>query len=789
MKLYRKLFFGVVLIFSTTILSAQTPPNITVTVKDSVSAEAIGFATVELLNQADSSLVAGITNEDGVIVIPAQAGIAKVRVGFIGYKTHTEPITALNMSILLAEDATQLADVTVEGASRTAKIDRDVFVITKDLKAGAATSRELLGKLNGVQYNPYDQSIMVNGNSNVLILMDGIEKDQNMAKTISPDRIDRVEVIKNPVGKYAADGYTAVINIITKKDYSGFDITVNSNPLVNFITPVGNKPVFFQQNSNVNILYTYKKLNLYATYFGFTGNIKVPSTSEVHYGDLMVKTPSMDYNNPNTHGLNNYHQMSVGGDYLLKEGNTLALEVNYNTGYNNMTTTSNLNTYLNNILTGQSTSTSFSHNTFDILTSTLTYNGKWSNKSNFTADLRYRHSTPSNLSTFVQGEDINSESRNNQVENFYRINAQYTYQFTPKFSMDIGYGAIVDRYNLYQNNSVLTQNQLRNRPSVYFSYTFSDKLNMKIGAMVEIFEQNISLPASADLKQSQTGFLPYARIMYKVSDNLNFTLGYKATPGYPDVNSINTFKTQQDSLTWSVGNPNLKLSNYQVVNLNVNFLKYFNLEPFIDFDNSNNTQYLYKKDGQYFTQPVNANYKKLGFNLNFTYPITKTFYWQTWLQMCNGWFQYNDKDNNLTVQNHQFSYMFNSMFIYNIPKWDAMFAAGMQKNLTKWATLQGYNRYNNDIPMLMAQKNLFKKLLSISLIYVPPIEAGFVYYQQENMTKTSDYYSLNSYGLDLLKNLIILQINIHINQGKQVNVTKSSLGDDSNVKQKSGVGL
>ena len=769
--------FKILFILLFALLAANSFSQIKVTVKDSITAQPIGYATVELLSSADSSLVAGITNDNGFIAIPVQPNTAKIRISFIGYKTFVAPVTALDMGvILMAEDVTQLSEVTVNGSNRTVKIDRDVYVITKDLKAGTATARELLGKLNGVVYNPYDQSLMVNGSTKVLILVDGIEKDQNMAKTLSPDRIDRVEVIKDPVGKYAADGYKAVFNIITKKDFSGIDITANTNPMFNFIDRHGNPSVFIQDNSSLNVLYTYKKLNLYTGYWGNHGKLYIPMTSEKRYGDLFVTTPPMNYKNPNMNAVNNYNAVWLGGDYSLKEGNTLAFDLHYDTYLPEQTNVSDLTTYLNDVVIGRSQSKSFSRNTTDALQTTLTYHGKWSEKSNFEGDFRYRHSTPTNKSVFEQGEMAPSISQNNQIENFYRINLTYTYQFTPKFSMDLGYGAIISHANLYQNNTTLTQHQVRNRPSVYFSYTFSDKLNMKVGAMVEFFDQKF-----IGLHQAQTGYLPFANIMYKPSDKLSVTAKYRAYPGYPDINSLTTFTTQMDTLTWSVGNSRLQSSNYQEAGLDINFLKYFTVSPFYGFDASNHQQYLYEENGQFFQKPVGANFRKLGMNANFTLPIAKKFFWQNWLQMSETWMSYNG------VHNKQFAYMFNSMFIYNMQKWDAMAGAGIQKNITKWATLQGYNTNGNDIPLIMLQKNFFQKKLSCTFIYVPPIKADFIKYSQDELLQTPNYYSFNSAGLKLLNNLMVFQINYHFNAGKQVNVTKSSLDNDSNVKQKSGI--
>jgi hypothetical protein len=775
---FSKVIFSIALLFcATNLFAAELLPNVSVTVKDSLTLEPIEFATVVLLTPNDSILISGITNEKGFISLPSEAANCKIRISFIGYKDYQAPVTARDLGvILMVHDATQLSEVSVTAATRIAKIDRDVYVITKEMRAGTSTSRELMGKLKGVVYNYYDQSIMINGSKDVLILIDGIEKDQQMASTLSPDRIDRIEVIKEPVGKYAADGYKAVVNIITKKDFSGFDITASFNSMFNFIDRHGNPSPFLQAFANLNIIYTYKKLNLYAAYRNNYSKIYLPEASQTRYGDLEVITPPMNYKEPNLIGLYNYNNISLGGDYLLKPGNTIALEVNYNTSFNDRTTVYDLTTMLNNIVTGESKSKTFSHSKINALQTTLTYLGKWSDRSNFEADFRYRYSTPSNKSTFEQGE-MYSESKNNQVENFYRLNFAYTYQFTPKFSMDLGYGVMTGRFNLYQNDTVLTQQQVRNRPSAYLSYAFSQKLSIKAGAMVEFFSQKFM-----NINQSQIGFLPFANIMYKPSDKFSIIAKYQSYPSYPDINQLTIFETQMDSLTFSLGNPYLKPSNYQVVSLDINFLKYFTVQPFLDFDFSNNQQYIYQQDGKYYQKTVNTNYTKLGANINFTLPITKTPFWQNWLQVAEFWLSYND------VRNKEFSLMVNSMFIYNVPKWDAMAVLGIQKNITKWGMLQGYSTNGNDISMIMLQKSFFQKRLDCAIMYVIPIPEGFIKYEQNNMTQIPDtYYSFNRFGLGTLKNLINIQINFHFNQGKQVNIKKSSLEDDSVIKLKKGI--
>ena len=768
-----KLFFSILTLMLC--LTANGFSQVRVTVKDSKTKEAIGYASVELLNSKDSVITGGMTDEKGFLSLPCTLDSAQIRVEYLGYKNYQATVAGRSSSsVLLEEDAQQLGEVTVTGSARTVKVDRDVTVISDALRAGTSLSRELLGKLNGVIYNPYDQSIMVNGSTNVLILIDGIEKDQNMAKTLSPDRIDRVEVIKDPVGKYAADGYKAVINIITKKDYAGIDINVNTNPFFNFTKYNTSPSAFMQENSGVNILYTYNKINLYGSYFENYSDLSVPSEYTKQYGDLTVSTPPLSNKNSNLAQLVNANNVSLGGDYLIKPENTISLELNYNGFENKFTQHYDPASYLNGALVSESRSVSVNRSTGDMLQSTLTYKGKWNKKSNFEANFRYYYSTPTNNTSFAQ-DAMQSKSYNTIGDNFYRLNLDYNYQFTDQFSMDLAYGTILDNYRLHQDNQTLKQNQTRNRPSLYLSYAPFKQLNMKVGGMVEFFHQTYQ-----DLSQAQTAFLPFVNIQYKPIDKFNVTVKYHSWATYPDISQLSPFTAQLDTLTWSVGNPDLKMSNYNELSLDLNFLQRFTLTPFYAFDNSNIQQYIWEENGQYFQSNVNADkFRIYGLRFYFTYPLMKTLFWQNWMDMEDVHLSYKEASNRRT------RFQFNSSLIYNLSKWNATAGVILQKDITKNPLLQGYNSWGNDLLLLMLQKNFFKNRLSCSLLYSPPIFDNM----KSSYTKAGSYEDSSKLWLNAIKNIMLVQINYHFNSGKQVNIKKSSLDNETTAPVKKGGGL
>jgi len=237
----KKCFLLVISISTFCGMSAKNAGDVSATVKDIQTKEPIAFASVELLNAKDSLLSGCITDSKGYFELAPPTNTSKIRIRFMGYKNKEMAFRDRDLNVVfMEEEARQLNEVNIKGSARQNKIDRDVYTITKSMRDGTTSSQELLGKLSGVHYNVYDKSISVNGSTNVLILVDGIEKDQQFAKNLQPERIERVEIIKDPVGKYATDGYTAVINIVMKKDYTGIDASISNTAFFDLAGKNGN---------------------------------------------------------------------------------------------------------------------------------------------------------------------------------------------------------------------------------------------------------------------------------------------------------------------------------------------------------------------------------------------------------------------------------------------------------------------------------------------------------------------------------------------------------------------
>ena len=181
--------------------------------------------------------------------------------------------------------------------------------------------------MNGVHYDEFNNAIKVDNDARVIILVDGIQKDQEYVKNIAPDRMKKVEVIRDPAGRYGMEGYSAVINIILNKDYMGIEVLLQERGLFD-ADAIKLEYVPVQNSPSATVTYTYDKLSVY----GKLGN----SYNNYNMSDMLE---SKEYNNGLTiekrqafedDASIRVKQMStdytLGADYFLNPKHTLSYE-------------------------------------------------------------------------------------------------------------------------------------------------------------------------------------------------------------------------------------------------------------------------------------------------------------------------------------------------------------------------------------------------------------------------------------------------------------------------------
>ncbi len=226
-------------------ISPKGTAKISGAVVDSISGEAVGYATITLLSLPKNQAVDGdMTDEKGSFSLQnLSAGKYRLVVSFLGFRSKTidnvEVTDGQNLKfgkIQLASQTKILAEATIVGTTELIeeKVDRTVYNAEKDVTARGGDAADVLRRVPMLSVD-FDGNVSLRGNSNIKVLINNKPSTilaSNVAdalKQLPADMIKSVEVITSPSARYDAEGSGGIINIITKKNnIEGFFLNVDA---------------------------------------------------------------------------------------------------------------------------------------------------------------------------------------------------------------------------------------------------------------------------------------------------------------------------------------------------------------------------------------------------------------------------------------------------------------------------------------------------------------------------------------------------------------------------------
>ncbi len=181
--------------------------------------KAVSFANVVLLNDTDSSFVAGaVTDEKGEFKIE-NAGTGLLRVSCIGYVTKTFRARADEpLRVCLEGNSVNLNEVVIKSDKPITRIEGDALVTTVKgtILARLGNAIDVIGRLPGVISN--QGGIEVFGKGTPVIYINGRKVDNyNLLEQLKSNKIKKVEVVTNPGARYDAT-VKAVIRITAERE-------------------------------------------------------------------------------------------------------------------------------------------------------------------------------------------------------------------------------------------------------------------------------------------------------------------------------------------------------------------------------------------------------------------------------------------------------------------------------------------------------------------------------------------------------------------------------------------
>jgi len=774
-----------------TTLFSQSTIKISGQLKDKETKESVIYAGVMISNQADSTVARGVTDSKGYFKIPVAPGNYKVIFAVFGYQNDT--IATGNVyadkylgSFKLEKSNQELEELSIKGSAQRNDLDKDVHIITDQQKNGASDTKDVLDRISGVAYDRYQGTISVDNDKNILILVNGVEKDQEYVKNLAPDRLFRVEIVRDPGGRYGLEGYTAIINIILRNDYKGTEVFFQEQPIIDLDTKNINN-ILLINDAYLSYNYTYNKLNLYGSARSSYNNFPISVSTKASYQDSMTVTEIPAKDSPNSL-INSYNQdYTLGFDYTFKPGQVISFESSLKALP--MATEKNSFNYNSDITVADTVLTSYQFNTATDNKRLNSYNsifyvGKFKNDNELNINLTYSNFKEDFSTSTLQTTFYDRYENGVNKKQYTRFNAEFTHPFSNKFTVQFGYGntwrKLDNQFNVSQtnlgNNSSLTLTNnfkltdFRNKVYSYFSWKKSSKFGLKFGIAGEF-----SSPESDGVKINYFIYQPLFGVSYVAGKHLNLTFRYRSDSDYPSISDVNPFVSQINPFAVTTGNPKLSPSITHRLSLRTNLLQGLaSVEPYYFISNNYIAQTgQYRTDGFFEFSTVNVDkYEKKGFKLNFVIPFSKKIILQNNLNMFNNSIEHEDQMTNFS------DWSASSKLIFVMDSINTVSGLIYQKENIKYIDGLGYQKGNIDFWMIFVQKQILKKKGSLMLGYFLPLDLG-VSYDQGGVQSAPGYYSSSYVDINLVKNMFLIEFSYRFSKGKTVRKTEKEIEKES----------
>ena len=691
-----------------TLSSSSQTVNKTISgqVKD-IKNEPVAGAVIKLLHAKDSTVVQTIISRDnGKFVFNGLAnGTFMLNIAATGNNKYVSgsltvndqrTVVQLPVIVLLPANPTALKEIIITSKKPLLEHDIDKTIVNVEAIISSATSNalEVLEKTPGITIDR-SGDISLNGRPGAMVIIDGRQTYMSATdlaaylRSIPGSTLDKIELMSNPPAKYDAAG-TAVINIRLKKNR------------VQGCT--GSLALSYQQgikNSSYNSLnmnYLDKKVNVFGNIsFNNDQNFDEDSTQRIFYTAVDEKISSAALYNYYTYHVKDV-TLRTGMDYAVSSKTTIG----FITSFYSRNKTDNMNYHNNSFSTDDTNPDSSgygnaaSSSQWRQVTANINLQHKFNTSGReLTADINYVHYTNTAkrlLDNFIVVHNADDSNYIFQYDlpsniNIGTFKADYAHPLKNKTMLSAGI-----KSSFVQNDNAVGYSDIINssyQPDLSKSNHFIYKENInalyinarkdwrQLGVQLGLRLENTNtkgeqlgndvVPPSVNTNH-YTGLFPSVFVSYKLdSTGKNIlSLNMSRRISRPNYQQLNPFLVFIDQYAYSIGNPYLRPSYNNNVELSYRYKQFANIsfqyngisDAYFNATRSVNTIFITKPentDGRYMMA--------LFVNLNF--PVTK--WWKLNLNIGGANFVTKGTVYGQSLDQNRYAYRFNvlSQFVFS----------------------------------------------------------------------------------------------------------------------------
>ena len=503
-----------------------------------------------------------------------EVGKYKLSISFIGYKTKEIEFETSNKKpnykfkkIILEASSKQISEIEIkeEKAIYENRIDKIIYNAENDLNDSEDDATDVLRKAPLLSVD-LDGNISLRGSRNIKFLVNGkassfFSSDVATALQMIPaDQIKSVEVITSPGAKYDGEGDAGIVNIITKKTIiDGYKATLNGS--------IGTKV----NRDGLNLSIGKGKFGLSARagmHYTWPGRIGTNSYTRHDWNEDSTIINTLEQYGTSENYYNGYRG-SVSAFYDINHYNSINSSLRFGGRTNPFISTDSIK-YTNR------ENDSLSYDRINIVDKTdRTLNMEWT--TDYTKKFANNEDRELSFAFQIGGDindgntDINEDGRNLYNQNDEKvieetIQIDYTHPFGSN-KLEVG-GKIInrDREIVYSNQGSFTSSEQFDYNQKVASSYLSTEFNLPYGLGLKAGLRHELTNVSGNWKSNQTpefeksynNFLPNVVFSKSFSPIQSLKLSFSQRISRPSVRHINPNENRLDNRNITIGNPNLK---------------------------------------------------------------------------------------------------------------------------------------------------------------------------------------------------------------------------------------
>ncbi len=580
------------------ILNLSIGQTIKITVKDTEKKPLMG-ATVSLTNLTDSTINYSTTNQSGIAEFnKIKNGIYITNISYIGFESLEKTIniksSTRDFEFELKGSAFSLDEVTISAARPLIRYEYDKMIIDPEPISDISTNTlEVLESTPGL-YVDQDGNIYLSGVTPATVYIN--DREQKMSnediatilRSLPPESIERIEVMRTPSTKYDAASTGGIVNIILKKGvkigrFGSVRAGMNQGVL-------GNRHIGFSFNNSSDNSTTYLNVN-------YNHNARVDNMNSVRY----LKHENSLSQEAVSKNKSNQFFTGYGINYDIRKNLNVSYDGRINLNYRN-SDSENTNIIetgdavklfeINNITYNNSDFLSVQQDAgivFKLDTLGSEWDTKFSysyNSSNTIQDYYSDYIYPDFVSILRDGNNI-------QKRHFLIAQSDLTYHLPYEIKLETGiktsyqdYNSSADYFINYNNTERLMDSLKTN------AFNYQENINaayiqaakplgenfMLIGGVRmehTYMEGNQTIPVNTNFTINRADLFPYvylSRSLFKIADiELKSFAIYRKTINRPGYQNLNPYIRYVDQFLYESGNPALKPQFTDNIEINISF--------------------------------------------------------------------------------------------------------------------------------------------------------------------------------------------------------------------------